>query len=103
MLKDEPNDDFLRYSLAMELVTDGDQDSALTKLDELTKQDKPYIAAFFRCGQILADAGRGSEARSYLRSGIDEARSQGDMHAAAEMSELLSDLGQGSDVGDDNL
>ncbi|GAB5404668.1 MAG: hypothetical protein Aurels2KO_28990 [Aureliella sp.] len=103
MLKDEPNDEFLRYSLAMELNNDGEQAAALAQLDELTKQAKPYIAAYFRCGQILADAGRDTEARSYLRSGIEEAREQGDMHAAAEMSELLSDLGQGSDLGDDSL
>jgi hypothetical protein len=43
--------------------------------------------------QQLAELDRLSEARSLLREGIDQARSQGDHHAAAEMSEFLSDLG----------
>jgi hypothetical protein len=43
--------------------------------------------------QQLVDLERIEEAREYLRSGINEARHQGDSHAAAEMSELLSSLG----------
>jgi hypothetical protein len=42
----------------------------------------------------MADLNRVEESRSFLRDGIEVARSQGDMHAAAEMSEMLSDLGQ---------
>lgn len=103
MLKEEPDDEFLRYSLAMEMQNATQTDSALQLLQSLTIQEKPYVPAFFRSGQILAEANRTEEARTFLRSGIDEARSQGDMHAAAEMSELLSDLGQGGDLGDDSL
>jgi hypothetical protein len=44
--------------------------------------------------QQLADLGRIDEARTYLRDGIEEARRQGDNHAAAEMSEMLSSLGE---------
>lgn len=98
MLKDEPHDDFLRYSLAMEQAGAGEQTPALELLKELTTQASPYVPAFFRSGQILAEAGETDLARSFLRDGIEEARRQGDMHAAAEMSELLSDLGQGEDV-----
>ncbi len=50
--------------------------------------------------QQLVDLGRIEEARTYLRDGIDEARRQGNSHAAAEMSELLSSLGE---LGEDDL
>ena len=33
------------------------------------------------------------EARTALRDGIEQARQQGDAHAAGEMSELLASLG----------
>ncbi len=93
MLADDPTDTFLRYSLAMELRSGGEHDSSLQRLDELTRDEPPYVPAFFMAGQQLADLDRVEEARKYLRDGIEQARSQGNPHAAAEMSELLSALG----------
>ncbi len=93
MLADEPDDPFLRYSLAMELRKSEENEASLSILDSLCKDSKPYVPAFFMAGQQLADLNRVEEARNYLRRGIDQARSQNDLHAAAEMSELLSQLG----------
>lgn len=94
MLKDEPKDIFLRYSLGMEMHSDGESESALEIFTELAGEKPPHIPAFFRSGQILSELERISESRTWLRNGIEEARSQGDMHAAAEMSELLTELGE---------
>lgn len=97
MLVDEPDDEFLRYSLALEMNKDGDLAPSLQMLQELCTQTKPYVPAFFRSAQILADENRIEESRQFLRDGIEAARSQGDMHAAGEMSEMLADLGQFGD------
>jgi hypothetical protein len=43
--------------------------------------------------QHLVARERIEEARSTLREGIEEARRQGNAHAAGEMSELLMSLG----------
>jgi tetratricopeptide (TPR) repeat protein len=94
MLRDEPKDIFLRYSLGMELHSEGESEAALELFKELSQEKPPHVPAFFRSGQILAELERVSEARSWLRDGIEEARGQGDMHAAAEMSELLTELGE---------
>ncbi len=94
MLQEEPNDLFLRYGLAMEYRKEGNHDESLRGLRELTRWEPPYVAAFFMAAQQLVDLGRIEEARTYLRDGIDAARSQGNSHAAAEMSELLSSLGE---------
>lgn len=93
MLQDEPSDTFLRYSLAMELRSEGDHDGSLLRLAELTRDSPPYVPAFFMAAQLLVDLERIDEARAYLRDGIEQARSQGNSHAAAEMSEMLSSLG----------
>jgi tetratricopeptide (TPR) repeat protein len=93
MLVDEPGDTFLRYSLAMEYRSEGNHDASIAKLRELTVDQPPYVPAFFMAAQQLVDLGRIEEARTFLRDGIDEARRQGDSHAAAEMSELLANLG----------
>src|SRR6056297_3028255 len=93
MLADDPADTFLRYSLAMELRSEGAHDRSLATLDELTKDDPPYVPAFFMAAQQWVDLERVDEARRYLREGIDQARAQQDSHAAAEMSDYLAMLG----------
>ncbi len=93
MLLDEPGDTFLRYSLAMELDKEGANESSLEKLAELTRDQPPYVPAFFMAGQQLVRLNRVSEARSILCNGIEAARQQNDAHAAGEMSEFLSSLG----------
>ena len=94
MLAEDPSDTFLRYSLAMELRSAGEHDASLAQLDELTKDQPPYVPAYFMAAQQLADLDRVDQARGYLRDGIEQARSQGDSHAAAEMIEFLTALGE---------
>lgn len=93
MLADEPGDVFLRYSLALELDKEGDHDRSLDLLTELIESDPPYIPALFMAGQQLARLSRIEKARDVLRVGIEQARQQGDQHAAGEMSEFLASLG----------
>lgn len=93
MLADDPSDTFLRYSLAMELRNEERHDASLEKLAELTRDDPPYVPAYFMAAQQLADLERVDEAREMLREGIEQARQQGDGHAAAEMSDFLAVLG----------
>jgi tetratricopeptide (TPR) repeat protein len=101
MLADDPADTFLRYSLAMELRTEGDSDQSLQKLDELIAETPPYVPAYFMAAQQLVDLGKIDRARDYLRDGIDQARIQNDHHAAAEMGELLVTLGEHGEEDDE--
>jgi predicted Zn-dependent protease len=93
MLAEDPGDTFLRYSLAMELDKEGDHDASLAKFAELTRDEPPYVPAFFMAAQQLARLARMSDARETLRAGIETARTQGNAHAAGEMSECLASLG----------
>lgn len=93
MLADEPGDVFLRYSLALELSKEGDHPRSLQLLEQLTTDDPPYVPAFFMSAQQLVSLQRIEEGRTFLRTGIEEARKQGDSHAAGEMSEFLASLG----------
>lgn len=93
MLADDPRDTFLRYSLAMELDKEGSHDRSLELLRGLTADTPAYVPAFFMSAQQLTRLGRVEDARSTLREGIEQARAQGDAHAAGEMSEFLASLG----------
>lgn len=92
MLKEEPQDEFLRYSLAMELEKEGDHEGCLTMFGNLMTDSPPYVPAFFMAAQQQIRLGKVDTAKSYLRDGIEQARSQNNLHAAGEMSELLQSL-----------
>ena len=92
MLAEEPTDEFLRYSLAMELEKEGKHEACLEIFRSLMKDDPPYVPAFFMAAQQRVRLSELNVAKQFLRDGIDQARAQGNAHAAAEMSELLQSL-----------
>jgi thioredoxin-like negative regulator of GroEL len=98
MLSEEPHDTFLRYSLAMELQREGAYEGSLARFRELMRDQPPHVPAFFMAAKLLAQLGRVEAARAALREGIEQARGQGDHHAASEMSELLMALGSRHDL-----
>jgi len=95
LLRDDPGDVFLRYSLALEMESGGEWEACLEILEDLGRGSPPYVPALQMAGQFLVARGRTEEGRAALREGIEAARSQGNAHAAGEMSELLMSLGGG--------
>jgi tetratricopeptide (TPR) repeat protein len=97
MLKDDPDDIFLRYSLALEMESAEEWEGSLEILESLARGTPPYVPAFHMAARQLVGRDRIDEARRALREGIEEARQQGNAHAAGEMSELLMSLGAAGD------
>jgi len=93
LLKDEPQDVLLCYSLALELEGCGEWEAGLEILEQLARENPPYVPAFHMAGQHLVKHGRVADARRALREGIEAARAASESHAAAEMAELLTSLG----------
>lgn len=93
MLANEPQDQFLRYALAMEYEKEGQHERSLEFLRGLMADKPPHVPSFFMAGQHLTKQDRTDEAREVLRVGIEQARQQGNAHAAGEMSEFLAGLG----------
>jgi predicted Zn-dependent protease len=92
MLAIDPDDSFLRYGLAMEHASAGDDDGAAALLLDLTKRDPDYVPAYLMAGQALARLGRDDEAVAILKTGIAAATRKGNDHAAGEMAGLLQTL-----------
>ncbi len=97
MLKDEPEDQFLRYSLACEFDNEDRSDESLAIFRGLIADKPPHVHAFFRGAQLLVKLDQIADARTMLRDGIEIARQQNEMHAAGEMGELLASLGKAGD------
>lgn len=89
MLAEEPNDPELRYMLAMEHASAGDDAGAVRCFHELIAIAPKFPPAYHMAGRTLQRLNRTEEARTMLTQGIAIAQLQGDHHAAGEMSELL--------------
>ena len=93
MLRDDPDDVFLRYSLALEMEAAGEWEAGLDILETLARGTPPYVPAFQMAAQHMVARQLVDDARRVLRDGIEEARRQGNSHAAGEMADLLMNLG----------
>jgi cytochrome c-type biogenesis protein CcmH/NrfG len=92
MLAEDPNDVELRYMLAMEHASGGDDEGAVRCFQELLVQAPNYAPAYHQAGRALHRLGRSGEARALLERGIPVALRQGNSHAAGEMQDLLDNL-----------
>lgn len=92
MLAEDPNDPFLRYGLAMEYVSAGQDEEAVCCFEELLRVAPDYVPGFMQAGRTLARLNRIEEARSIFQAGIAAARQKGDLHAAEEMAGFLEGL-----------
>lgn len=95
MLAESPDDAFLRYGLAMEHASAGDDAGCAAVLRDLIARHAadPYIPAYLQAGQALARLDRTDEAAAVLREGIDAAARAGTpdaLHARSEMQGLLA-------------
>lgn len=92
MFKDDPNDEFVCYGLAMEYRSLERHDEALKLFQSLTNNAPPHVPSFFMMGQMLAEIDRTEEAKAALRNGIKFGEQQGNAHAVGEMTEYLATL-----------
>jgi Flp pilus assembly protein TadD len=92
MLAEDPHDPFLRYGLAMEHVSAGQDEEAVRCFEELLRMTPDYVPGYMQAGRALARLNRVEEARAVFQAGIAAARKQGDLHAAEEMAGFLEGL-----------
>jgi predicted Zn-dependent protease len=90
---DGSKDPLAWYGLALEYAGLERIEDAIATFEKLRALNPKYVPMYLMCGQVLAKAGRASEARSWLETGIGEARAQGNQHALGEMQDALAGLG----------
>jgi Tfp pilus assembly protein PilF len=90
MLRDNPNNTFARYGLAMEYSKNGDHNEAIAEFRTLLRDDENYVAAYFHAGQTYEKLGEVQEARAIYEKGIEVATRKGDTHTRSEIEAALS-------------
>jgi thioredoxin-like negative regulator of GroEL len=92
ILQLDPSNAFARYGLAMEHVSQGRTEAALTEFTTLIGHNPDYVPAYQMSAQTLVKLGRTEEAVARLQAGLEAARHTSNAHAASEMQTLLDDL-----------
>jgi predicted Zn-dependent protease len=92
ILAADPTNAFARYGLAMEQISRGNADIALTEFTTLIQHSPDYVPAYQMSAQTLAKLGRTDEALDRLHNGIATANRTNNQHALAEMEALRDDL-----------
>jgi predicted Zn-dependent protease len=92
LLQLDPTNAFARYGLAMEHVSQGHIETALSEFTTLIQHNPDYVPAYQMSAQTLAKLGRNDEATTRLKEGLTAAQRTHNAHAASEMQALLDDL-----------
>lgn len=82
-------DSFALYGLAMEYRKEGRTEDALTAFQTLRDKDPDYLPMYLMAGQLLSEADRNAEARTWLEAGIALASRKGDTKAKSELMSAL--------------
>ena len=85
-------DSFAFYGLGMEYRKEGRIDDALATFGKLKDRDPDYLPLYLMAGQTLIDAGRPTDARTWLETGIAVAQRKGDSHALGELESALASV-----------
>jgi Tfp pilus assembly protein PilF len=92
-LRDDPNDSFSRYALALEYVKTGQRDDARREFETVRRNDPNYVATYLQLGQLYRTMGLDAEAEKSFRDGIAAAARAGDSHTMEELQGALEALG----------
>ena len=91
-LKENPNDSFSRYALALEYVKLGQHGTAVQEFETVKKNDPDYVASYFQLGQLYQKMGQTHEAEKTFRTGITVATKLGEDHTRSELEGALEAL-----------
>ncbi len=92
ILQLDPANAFARYGLAMEHLSQGNSDAALTEFATCIANNPDYVPAYQMSAQTLVKQGRNEEALARLHGGIAAANRTGNQHALAEMDAMREEL-----------
>ena len=92
LLEANPEDCFVHYGLAQELVKRGRAADALEEFLRVLAINPDYQAAYYHAGKTCETLGEKEQAVQLYRDGIEASRRTGDLHARSELAGALAEL-----------
>jgi Tfp pilus assembly protein PilF len=92
ILKDSPNDSFLKHALALEYIKLNNDTDARQLFEELLSYEPGYVGSYYHLGKLLERAGETGQAIAVYEKGIEMAKAGKEKHAMNELMAALDDL-----------
>jgi tetratricopeptide (TPR) repeat protein len=89
LLKENPDDTFLNYALALEHVKLNNNEIAAHIFDILIINESQYLATYLQYGNLLAQIGQNIKAENIYKRGIEVATLQNNLKAKQELEQAL--------------
>ena len=89
MLKNEPEDSFLNYALALEYAKAGDQKKAIELIEALLSRNKNYLGAYYQLGSLYEQITDIQRAVITYEKGIIIAQQQQNRKTLGELKQAL--------------
>lgn len=89
LLKEDPNDPFLHYGIALEYAARGDKNEAITRIEKLLAENPDYLGAYYQLGQLYEQTEQNDKAITTYRTGAALAQKTGNKKTLGELNEAL--------------
>jgi tetratricopeptide (TPR) repeat protein len=101
-IKNEPEDEFLKYALATEYLRLQQTGKALEYYEDLVTNHPAYVGTYYHLGKLYEALNRKEDAISTYEKGMKIAREKRDNHAFAELQGVYNTLTGLYDDDDDD-
>lgn len=91
-LKEDSNDSFLKYALALEYVKVKENELARDCFLKLIKDDENYVASYYQLGKLYESLNEVEKAMRIYKNGIDVAKNSKDAKTLSELQEAYNML-----------
>lgn len=91
-VKENPNDSFSKFALALELLKKGETTKPRLLFEHIVTHDPNYLGVYYHLGSLYSRLGENKKAISTYKKGIELAQSVGDNHTKSELIAALAHL-----------
>ena len=91
-IKNEPEDEFLKYALATEYLRLNDSTKALEYYEDLVNNHPNYVGTYYHLGKLYEALNRKPDAITTYEKGMKIAREKRDNHAFSELQSVYNEL-----------
>lgn len=91
-LQKNPDDSFLKFALALELLKKDDVTKARVLFESVLRQDPDYLGVYYHLGKLYEYDERFKDAKKVYTNGLKVAEKQKNERTALELNEALESL-----------
>ncbi|MBE2254966.1 MAG: tetratricopeptide repeat protein [Ignavibacteria bacterium] len=92
ILKNDENDAFSRYALALEYMSMNETVKAKIEYLKLLNDQPAYLPVYYQLGKLYEHEGDLEEAKNIYNKGLFVATSQNELHTKNELQEAIDNL-----------